>query len=66
MAGRDVYLCSSDMDETELRVWVQNNPGRINIIDVYRKTCLFMAICFNSVSLLLWVGEGERCGRERR
>ena len=56
MAANDVDLLFRDMDEAELRQWVEANPGRVNGRDKGGYTPLFTAVFkFDSAPLILWL-----------
>ena len=63
MAAAEVAFWN--MTETELRQWVEANPGRVNEPDRDDFTLLYVAVShLKSLSLTVWLR--ERRGRERQ
>jgi len=44
-----------DMEEAEVRQWVEANPGRVNGLDGHGFTPLYAAVCWENLPLVLWL-----------
>jgi hypothetical protein len=55
MAANEEDLLFHDMNEAELRQWVESNPGSVNCMDMLGVIPLLAAVChFKSVPLIQW------------
>ena len=56
MAANDVDILFPCMSDSELRLWVEANPGRVNDRDIWGGTPLHAAVIFlKNKSLVLWL-----------
>ena len=56
MAAVAVKMSFWDMNEAELRQWVEANPGRVNRMDRWGFTPLYVAVCrLKNLSLTVWL-----------
>lgn len=56
MAANEEDLLFHDMNEAELRQWVESNPGSVDCMDMLGVTPLLAAVChFKGVPLIQWL-----------